>query len=338
MSLTLTLENTIAKDDRHTTLPKATLDALDATRASGVYGNVDTYWNPPESAEFETIRKIITSKVLTKISGTYDDFRIRRNYESLERIAEAEQKMADNKEKKAKAIAEFAEFRNRLSPYHPQSIRLNINSPDYKEKNFAQTEEYNALSSVVADWDRKFKGWEADIARVKNWRPYRHLQLNFYYNDHDTDEILKELDNLERIGTVDAIKAVKKLRQMIVYRKAMMEEANKKRGNPMRSVELEINLTPMDFCARASWNIRREKSRTDYIITTLVHFLHLTEYNLKGADVVEYHSVEYTNLKKEKEAEEAKKKEAAEAKKKAKEDAEAKKKAKEAKKATKLPL
>jgi hypothetical protein len=94
---------------------------------------------------------------------------------------------------------------------------------------------------------------------------------------------------------------------MIEFRKVMMKAENEKRGNPMRSVELDINLTPMDYCARASWTISRNE-HLDYSGAQLLHFLHITEYDLKGEDATQYKSQEYTTLENEKAEAEVKKK------------------------------
>lgn len=132
------------------------------------------------------------------------------------------------------------------------------------------------------------------INATKNWKPERRIVVSFTTNDHTTDKTIEEINkNKNKYPTLAS-----KIIQVINFRKNAMEEMNKKRSNPMRNIYINIVLTPMDFKADCSWTIHRSGGKDDW--TYYTHYLHTTEYNLSGKEVVEFKSREQLMTEEEK--------------------------------------
>jgi hypothetical protein len=151
--------------------------------------------------------------------------------------------------------------------------------------------------------------YKTTIRATKEWKPERRIVVSFTANDHTTSNTIKEIEkDKDKYPTL-----APKLIQVINFRKNAMLEMNKTRGNPMRNIYINIVLTPMDFKADCSWTIHRSEEKGNWDYTT--HFLHTTEYNLAGAEAVEYKSREQMMTQEEKKQEEENKKRLAELKK-----------------------
>jgi hypothetical protein len=146
-----------------------------------------------------------------------------------------------------------------------------------------------------------------EISATKDWKPERRIVIDFHSNYHTVD---KDIAKIEALTTCPSLPA--KVVQVIRLRKAVMEEMNKARSNPMRNIHINIVLTPMDYKADCSWTITRYNNTDAW---TYTHFLHRTEYNLVGADVIEYRSRELIMSEAEKKEAEEKKKRLSELKK-----------------------
>lgn len=125
------------------------------------------------------------------------------------------------------------------------------------------------------------------IQHTKEWRPRRRVVLELNYSDHDTDTLIKYITD----ATPTFPSLAPKLVDIINMRKTAMAEVNAQRGNPIRHVCLQIYLTPMDYCANATWTIHRTRHEGDEY-NEYTHHHHTTQYNLRGDVAVEYVSKE----------------------------------------------
>jgi hypothetical protein len=80
-----------------------------------------------------------------------------------------------------------------------------------------------------------------------------------------------------------------KLLHVLLHRDDEMNKLNERRENPIRYIDMEICLTPMDFCMRCDWTINRNH---DVYGSYVCHCLYTTEYNLKPAEPVVFKSIE----------------------------------------------
>jgi len=274
----------IASDDKPDTLPPATLKAFaDADARGELLEEVDCYWCPPELTELFTLRDYFESVNIY-------DFRKRSSSTRLISLNEAE--IATFKAKEIEIKKAYDELSSIASKAR------NAYYDEYRKNNFKENEATLALKKESEKTEKDAREKDASLTNtriyitrlenanksIKEWRPSRRVVACVYYNQHKVEKILETLDGKKTaFGN--------KLAQVVRMRDEMMKEENKKRGNPMRSVEWCINLTPMDYRVQASWTVSRNE-HNDYSGGWITHYLHLTEYNLKGEDAVEYKSKE----------------------------------------------
>jgi hypothetical protein len=285
-----------APDERPASLPPATLKALADAKARNEYlEGVNCYWSPPETDE------------LINFTNAYNpasirDFRIRHSQLNVYDLPNKEARLVELNAispalAKASSDARMAvsQTESRLRTERNLGYFDIRNQPEFIEA----TTLYKKAEANVKRNQEDITYYKSLIAATKEWKPVRRIVVSFTANDHTTAKTIADIEaNKDKYPTL-----FPKLVAVINFRKAAMEQMNKQRSNPMRNIYINIVLTPMDFKADCSWTIHRSDSDWNYC----THYLHTTEYNLAGAEAVEYKSREQMMTEAEKAEEEAKK-------------------------------
>jgi hypothetical protein len=289
----------IAIDDKPTTLPAATLKALaDAKADDQLLQEVDCYWNPPEASELKHLDALMPECTLR-------DYRKRHHSINVDKLPDARwstDKFERIYDDCLKLLSENERKRNE------QRVNLQKSGISYFELDkqpiiIELEKQIKELTDSLRKSKRELDYHRALDKAIVEWKPERRVILKIDYTDHETDAMIEKLRTLEEQQRCANI--VPKLIEVIRMRKAVMAAKNARRGNPMRNVYLEFNLTPMDYRIQASWVIHRNNRFDEYEWRYTVHYLHITEYNLLGERVVEYKSREQLMSDEEKAAAEA---------------------------------
>lgn len=313
----------IAADDKPNTLPVATTRAIEEAAARGEYlEEVDCYWAPTEAEELRKFFLKITGGSLNDYRKRHRQILVAHLPSKLEHIVKLEALIKENREQFAVAnsfkidyqlIAEYTsgKFINNKLTYGKlvNGQYIHIDTSDIpkcerllEERNDGVSSEvYDELQRIInnkrliAKINTDYNGLDTtlrqnknEVAATKAWKPVRRITVTMSYNDHGTEKLIQNLTEISK----ECPNIAPKIIEVVKMRKAAMAEMNKRRGNPMRNVHLEIALTSMDFCVRATWTIHRESEDGGWGWTYWTHFLHGTEYNLMGETAVEFKSRE----------------------------------------------
>ncbi len=288
-----------APDDKPTSLPPATLKVIADALARGEYlQEVDCYWNPTEVIELKELSKGLDCSIR--------DMRVRHESLKVADLPRKEKRLITLEEATPTFKQSIMDAEKALSDIKETMRERNItyfqwkNQPDYIEAEKIIEKAKKALTNNEDD----IRHLKAEIKATKEWKPERRIVVSFSYNDHITASTITKIDTLKKTCP----DLCPKLIAVVNMRKTIMTEMNKSRGNPMRNVYLDFNLTPMDYRIQASWVIHRSSERDSYSWVWTTHYLHITEYNLYGAETVEYKSKEQLMSDEEKKQAEEKKK------------------------------
>ena len=287
-----------APDDKPTSLPPATLKEIADALARGEYLQVvECYWNPDEMVELKELAK--------GLGCTIQDMRFRHCGLNVADLPRMESRLTTLEAQASTFVQTVADAEKALRDVETDLRERNVDyfkretQPEYIEADKAVKNAKKALTNHE-DVVRYSK---SQIKATKEWKPERRIVASFSYNDLTTDATIKKIDDLMK----SCPNLCPKLTTVVRLRKAIMAEMNKSRGTPMRNVYLDFNMTPMDYRIQASWVIRRP-TKNDYSWVYNTHYLHITEYNLYGDEVVEYKSKEQLMSEEEKKQAEEKKK------------------------------
>ena len=246
----------VAPDERPTSLPPATLKAIDDAKKRGEYlQEVDCYWSPEETKEMIAFWKASDASMT--------DYRKRHSELDVADIQKKEQKVASLKKDKAILDKEI-----------------------YKTFQIDNEKEREKIKSQMDKIVDELSYLQMVIKATKEWKPERRIVVYFNTNYFKVDETIAKInENKDKYPSL-----APKLIQIINFRKDALNIMNKNRSRPMRNIHIEITLTPMDFKAVCSWTIRCAEHRNSWEYK--IHYLHTTEYNLYGADVKAYKSRE----------------------------------------------
>jgi hypothetical protein len=273
---------TIAADNHPNTLPIATQKVLAKMKETGVYLNeADCYWTSPNENDCEKLRTLNSCKYISV--GRMTDYRIRQDGYNVEDIKKYED-MLSSERTTLHAYKQLVEQDDKTEMELRQRIPYSERYTNEEWITFTKAQT-NRRNNMNYSRDR-VDNYKSAIASIKAWKPVRRIYWWMSFNINNYNEIAKVFEDLQK----DAY--FKKIYDVIKHRKAVMEEKNKSRGNPMKSVYLAFNLTPMDYRIQASWNIHRDG---------YVHSTNITEYDLTQETIREYTS---TEMRLEKEAEE----------------------------------
>lgn len=275
-----------APNDHPESLPPASIKLYEDAKARNEYlQEIPCYWAPADATELMQL-KSVCSRINDIYTQQLIDYRVRfpslnvKHIPTLERSIPHNEELIKVKEEEIKALEKQHPFCRFLNHRTARKVEK-IETPEVKIHNTCVR-----LHNEIGMLHKKIRDESAQLSAIKAWKPVRRIKFYIAYNDHKTDEIISQLkEQKESCPTL-----IKKLIKVIKLRKETMAEMNKSRGNPMRNVYLDFNLTPMDYRIEASWTIHRSSECYDW--EYVCYYNHFTEYDLSGEKVKEYKSKE----------------------------------------------
>jgi len=275
--------NTIAIDNRPTTLPEATILAIQhAAENDDILQHVECYWDTKDKhLELYAIERkySIGGEVPVFHSSDYWDYRYRFRNQSVKMIDEFNRDLFNLSNKKIINQIKNDEVNEKLRI-------TNNRSPQYDELNKEYLRLYRERKSIYED----ISYVNEKIKQIINWKPRREIIAEAIIQYHQID---KAIERLKIANTQFSHKLI----HILTLRKTDMDEINKTRGNPIRKIVLRFVLNPAEYYVQCSWK-RSVYNKTEY--QTKDWYSHFTAYNMNEPDVPKYVPIDVQEFQKKK--------------------------------------
>jgi hypothetical protein len=236
------MPSTTFPDDKIDTLCEETLAILKQQAETKIYTpNPNVFWSP--DVALEEIRK--KTALFSGHAGLWDG-RVRPS-EQIDPDTKTCWTQEKIKEKKDGLVEPMKEARSRAWD------------------NTLTNEQRRHSRELLKDLDMELAKWNGMANWLMGWKPIRQVLRYIHLNQHDRskyEETAKKYPD-------DVF--IQQVWSCIRQRCEIMEEANKNRGNPMRTITLTVIFTPSQTFFTASWDIHRwscgytaETNRTEY--------------------------------------------------------------------------